>query len=121
MRKLRQALRLPSYYMKIKNALGELRRQFLEPLDVFFRLRPQLPPHHRHRPRVGGGPLVVLVNVGLVHLGHGAHFIVSSAAIESIPSHRFLIRRFSFAPCWLLSKLTIDSPKVGTCSTSLNT
>ena len=31
-----------------------------------------------------------------------------------------LIRRFSFGPCWLLSKLTIDRPNVGTPSTSVN-
>src|SRR6476646_10508885 len=32
--------------------------------------------------------------------------IVRMAAIVSMPSHRFCTRRFSFGPCWLLSRLT---------------
>ena len=37
-----------------------------------------------------------------------------------IPVKNVPIRRFSFSPCWLLSKLTIGTPTAGTPMDSMN-
>ena len=48
------------------------------------------------------------------------HHIVSRAAIETMPVNRWPRRRFSFSPCWLLSKFTIGSEIAGAPTDSMS-